>query len=183
MHIGIGSAAFTNAALSRRSPRLVRLAILACCAAVLAVLASLLRWRDNHALLINATTSLPNWAFFVDRAAIPAKGDLIFFIPPESGLLARHFGANLQPFGKRVLGVAGDRISVRGRLFMINGRPVAWAKRTSRSGEPRALGPVGVIPPGCYFVATSHPDSFDSRYAAIGWICRPRILGVGRAIL
>ena len=50
-------------------------------------------------------------------------------------------------------------------------------------GEPLALGPTGTVPRGCYFVTTEHKDGFDSRYAAIGWICAPRILGVGRPIL
>ncbi|HQK96313.1 MAG TPA: conjugal transfer protein TraF, partial [Armatimonadota bacterium] len=36
---------------------------------------------------------------------------------------------------------------------------------------------------GCYFVATDHKDGFDSRYAAIGWICARSVLGVGRAVL
>ena len=40
-----------------------------------------------------------------------------------------------------------------------------------------------IIPRGCYFVATPNKDSFDSRYAVIGWICRPRVIGVGEAIL
>ena len=52
-----------------------------------------------------------------------------------------------------------------------------------RFGEPLALGPTGVVPQGCYFVTTAHKDGFDSRYAAIGWICARRILGVGRPIL
>ena len=25
-------------------------------------------WRDEHAILINTTQSLPNWAFFIDKA-------------------------------------------------------------------------------------------------------------------
>ena len=81
------------------------------------------------------------------------------------------------------MGVAGDVVTRQGRVFLINGTPAATAKSRSRAGEPLALGPTGVIPRGCYFVATSHKDGFDSRYAAIGWICRDRILGTGRAIL
>ena len=46
-----------------------------------------------------------------------------------------------------------------------------------------AAGPTGVLPRGCYFVATPNKDSFDSRYAAIGWICRAQVIGVGEAIL
>ena len=141
------------------------------------------RWSARHALLVNASTSLPHWAFLIDREAAPSRGDFIFFDPPQTKLLERHFGTDLKPFGKIVEGVAGDRIETNGRLFLINGRPVARAKPATRRGEPLALGPTGIIPRGCYFVATPHPDSFDSRYAAIGWICRPRILGGGRPIL
>ena len=146
-------------------------------------LGELARWSDDHALLVNATTSLPNWAFMIDRQRVPVRGDFIFFEPPPGPLLARHFGARPQPFGKIVYGVAGDRVERHGRLFSVNARPVALAKPATRIGEPLALGPTGIIPRGCYFVGTPHRDSFDSRYAAIGWVCRPRVIGVGRAIL
>ncbi|MFK3888839.1 S26 family signal peptidase [Sphingomonas sp. NPDC079357] len=146
-------------------------------------LGELASWSDDHALLVNATTSLPNWAFMIDRQRVPVRGDFIFFEPPPGPLLARHFGAHPQPFGKIVYGTAGDRVERHGRLFSINARPVALAKPATRFGEPLSLGPTGIIPRGCYFVGTPHRDSFDSRYAAIGWVCRPRIIGVGRAIL
>ncbi|NNM77683.1 conjugal transfer protein TraF [Sphingomonas sp. ID1715] len=165
------------------SPRGARYALLLGVASLAAGLSALSSWRDHHALLINASGSLPNWAFFIDRAKVPGRGDLIFFDPPASTLLTRHFGAHLGPFGKRVYGIAGDSVTTQRRFFLVNGHIVAKAKVTTRRGEPLALGPTGVIPRGCYFVATPHPDSFDSRYAAIGWICRPRILGVGTAIL
>jgi conjugal transfer pilin signal peptidase TrbI len=140
-------------------------------------------WAQDHAFLINTTASLPDWAFFVDRARLPARGDLIFFVPPPSGLLRAHFGPRPIPFGKIVYGVAGDTVTRRGRMFFVAGRPVATAKPVSRRGERLAVGPTGTIPRGCYFVATSHPDSFDSRYAAIGWVCRPQVIGSGIPIL
>jgi conjugal transfer pilin signal peptidase TrbI len=166
-----------------KSQRGARLLLLGGTAALAAGLGALSAWRDHHALLVNASGSLPNWAFFIDRTRLPRRSDLVFFDPPPSTLLTRHFGTRRRPFGKRVYGVAGDRVTTSGRVFLINGHVVARAKVASRRGEPLALGPTGVIPRGCYFVATAHPDSLDSRYAAIGWICRPRILGVGRAIL
>jgi conjugal transfer pilin signal peptidase TrbI len=166
-----------------RTPRRVRVALAAGLTLSAAGLGAIATWRDEHALLINATTSLPNWAFVLHRTQTPQRGDIIFFVPPESALLARHFGPELHSFGKIVVGAPGDRITTSDRTFLIDGRPVATAKTASRRGEPLALGPTGILPPGCYFVATPHPDSFDSRYAAIGWVCRPRILGVGRAIL
>lgn len=165
------------------SPRVARYALLLGAAALAAGLTALSSWRDRHALLINASGSLPNWAFFIDRTKTPGRGDLVFFDPPPSDLLTRHFGAHLRPFGKLVYGVAGDTVATRGRAFLVNGHVVAKAKVASRLGEPLTLGPTGIIPRGCYFVATPHRDSFDSRYAAIGWICRPRIVGVGKAIL
>ena len=146
-------------------------------------LSSLAAFAQNHALMINASASLPHWAIWLERGAIPKRGDIILFDPPPSKLLEAHFGREPEPFGKQVLGVGGDIISERERTYFVNAKPVALAKRRSRRGEPLALGPTGVIPPGCYYVGTAHKDGFDSRYAAIGWICRPRILGVGRPIL
>lgn len=146
-------------------------------------LGALARWSDDHAFLINATSSLPNWAFLVDKQRFPERGDLVFFEPPASPLLRRHFGTDPKPFGKIVYGVGGDRVARQGHLFSVNDRPVARAKRVTRLGEPLDVGPTGIIPQGCYFVGTPHRDSFDSRYAAIGWICRRQIIGVGRAVL
>jgi len=140
-------------------------------------------FAQSHALMINASPSLPYWAIWLDRTAQPRRGDLILFDPPASRLLSRHFGPRPQPFGKRVIGVEGDRVTAHDRLFFVNGVAAVRAKPASRLGEPLALGPTGIIPAGCYFVATDHRDSFDSRYAAIGWICRPRVLGVGRPVL
>ena len=137
----------------------------------------------SHALMINASPSLPYWAIWLDRKAVPGKGDVILFDPPPSSLLTRHFGSNPIAFGKLVLGVGGDVVTARDRTFFVNGKAVAIAKPVTRLGEPLALGPTGTIPGGCYFVATGHKDGFDSRYAAIGWICRGRVLGAGRPVL
>ena len=148
------------------------------------VASSLLRdWRDSHTLLINTSPSLPNWAFVLDRTHPPARGSLVFFAPPVAPLVVRHFGAHPAAFGKLVYGVGGDTVSRIGRTYFVNGREVAVAKAVSIRGEPLALGPTGIIPRGCYFVGTPHKDGFDSRYAAIGWICMSRVFGTGTAIL
>lgn len=166
--------------LLTRVPRLVLLAGLGSGALALAATS---RFAESHALMINASPSLPYWAIWLDRTSTPTRGDLIVFMPPRSSLVIRHFGAKPEPFGKRVLGVAGDRVTEMDREFFVNGRAVARAKVTSRMGEPLALGPTGTIPAGCYFVGTEHKDGFDSRYAAIGWICAKQVIGVGRAVL
>jgi len=146
-------------------------------------LSSLAAFAAGHALMINASPSLPYWAIWLDRGAAPQHGDIILFDPPASPLLAKHFGKEPKPFGKRVSGMPGDVVTEKDRVYFVNGRQVAKAKLKSRRGEPLALGPTGTVPRGCYFVTTGHKDGFDSRYAAIGWICRQRILGVGRPIL
>ena len=167
-------------AMLGRSPRLALWAALGAGALVISTTS---RFAADHALMINASPSLPYWAIWLDRAGTPARGDLIVFVPPKSALLTRHFGAKPQPFGKRVLGIAGDQVTQHAGTFSVNGQPVALAKTTSKLGEPLALGPTGTIPRGCFFVATEHKDSFDSRYAAIGWVCKRQILGVGKPVL
>ena len=146
-------------------------------------LSTLSAFARDHALMINASPSLPYWAIWLTRGAVPQRGDIILFVPPPSPLLETHFGKEPKPFGKVVSGVPGDVVSRKDRAFFVNGRQVATAKPMSRRGETLALGPTGTVPKGCYFVTTPHKDSFDSRYAAIGWVCRSRILGVGRPIL
>src|SRR3546814_3889969 len=56
-------------------------------------LTGLADWSDDHLFLVNTTDSLPNWAFLIERGRLPAKGEFIFFDPPASALLRRHFGA------------------------------------------------------------------------------------------
>lgn len=146
-------------------------------------LSSLSAFARDHALMINVSPSLPYWAIWLERGTMPERGEIIVFDPPASKLLSAHFATEPKPFTKKVLGVAGDEVTQKARTYFINGKAVAKAKHQSRKGEPLALGPTGIIPYGCYFVGTDHVDGFDSRYAAIGWICRPRVLGVGRPIL
>ena len=165
------------------SPAWRRLALWGGLGAAALALSSLAAFSRDHALMINASPSLPYWAVWLTRGAVPQRGDIILFDPPASPLLVKHFGSEPKPFGKRVSGVPGDVVTERNRAFFVNGLLVARAKPRSRLGEPLALGPTGRVPPGCYFVTTEHKDGFDSRYAAIGWICAPRILGTGRAIL
>lgn len=166
-----------------RSATTRRLLLLAGLGAVSLALAALGAFAKGHALMINASPSLPFWALWTIKGAVPQRGDIILFVPPPSPLLEAHFGEEPKPFGKVVSGVPGDVVTRKDRAFFVNGRLVATAKPVTRRGETLALGPSGAVPKGCYFVTTPHKDSFDSRYAAIGWVCKSRILGVGRPIL
>ena len=146
-------------------------------------LSALSAWREEHLLLINTTDSLPNWAFLIDRHRRPAKGDYVFFDPPASQLLRRHFGDRPRMFGKLVYGVAGDVIAHDGADVTVNGVRTVRMKPFTKAGEPLTPGMTGRIPPGCYFAATPHRDGFDSRYAEIGFVCARQIVGTGEAVL
>ena len=164
----------------RQWPRWILLAGLG---AALLALAGLHRFASHHALMLNASPSLPHWALWLEPGRAPTRGSIIVFMPPRSALLTAHFGAAPRPFAKYALGLPGDTVTRIGRQFFVNGHAVALAKLTTRRDEPLDLGPIGILSAGCYFAATPHPDGFDSRYAAIGWICSPRILGTARPVL
>lgn len=140
-------------------------------------------WQKNNAFLINASDSLPNWAFFVHLHNTPAKGDYVFFAPPSNALVRRHFGPDSGPFGKRVIGMPGALVEHRGAAVYVDGVRVAHMKPLTRTGEPLTPGPVGRVPRGCYYVGTPHPDGFDSRYAEIGFACANQMIGTGTPIL
>ena len=68
------------------------------------------------------------------------------------------------------------------RLDRFNDIAVGTAKAVSRKGLPLDTGPVGVLPPGRYYVRAPHPDSLDSRYALTGWIAEDQIIGRAYAL-
>lgn len=140
-------------------------------------------FSKDHAFLINASPSLPNWAFWLDRDAPIARGSLIFFEPPQSELVEAHFGQAPQMFGKRVLGVPGDVVRHEGDQVFINDEPVASRLEKTSLGIALTRGPEGVIPEGCFYAGTDHPRGLDSRYSEIGFVCSNQIMGSGRAIL
>lgn len=140
-------------------------------------------FSKDDALLLNASPSLPNWAFWLDKRAPIERGSLIFFEPPPSALVERHFGPGPQMFGKRALGLPGDLVSHEGMDVFINGQKIATRLSVTRLGVKLTRGPAGAIPENCYYTGTEHPRGLDSRYGAIGFVCAGQILGSGRAIL
>ena len=152
-------------------------------AAALAASSSLASWRDDHAILINTTRSLPNWAFWIDKHRRPTRGDFVVLAPPQTPLVTAHFGKVSPPFAKRVYGMPGDMVTREGSVVRINGAEVSRLKLVSSRGEPLKPGPTGRIPEHCYYVGTEHKDGLDSRYADIGFVCSARIIGTGDSLL
>ena len=145
----------------------------------------------SHIFLINRSASLPHWAFFIERGALPSRGDIAFFKLPKTDLAVRHFGERPAPFGKIVYGMPGDVIERHGENVSIrmegdNGaslvKVVGQTKSLTKTGEVLVRGPVGVIPQDCYYMGSPHKDGFDSRYAAVGLVCARQVIGVARRV-
>lgn len=146
-------------------------------------------YASEHIFLVNRTESLPNWAFFMRRGGDAVEGDVVFFEPPKTKLVVDHFGAEPSPFGKIVYGVAGDEVRHDGEKVLVrrkgesDWRVVGSMKAVSMRGEVLKEGPVGVVPADCFYVGTPHKDGFDSRYAAIGFVCRKQLIGIAEESL
>lgn len=168
------------AASGSHAKRWLAIGALAACLAASSLLAS---WRDEHAILINTTQSLPNWAFWIDKHRVPERGDFVVFKAPQTPLITAHFGKVAPPFAKRVYGMPGDVVSREGAVVRINGAEVARLKPASSRGEKLEPGPTGRIREHCYYLGTAHKDGLDSRYADIGFVCSGTIIGTGDSLL
>lgn len=144
---------------------------------------ALVAWSAAFSLLIlvakpwfrlayNSSESLPGVLYLIAVGQLPLRGQLIAFYPPRN-----RFYREGMFFVKQVRGVGGDVVTRRDRDFFINDQHLAQAKALSLKGLPLQPGPEGVLPDGSYWVWTPHPDSFDSRYADVGWIPPDRVLG------
>ena len=120
---------------------------------------------------INTSSSVDGWLFLMVKNTPPERGELIGFWPPENDFFQEIW------FVKYIAGMPGDIVERHEREFFINGQYIGDAKTESMTGIPLEVSGVGVIPPGHYFVWTPHKDSFDSRYAQIGWIPKDNIIG------
>ena len=127
-------------------------------------------------LRFTLTESMPWHLVLVEKAPPPPgslkRGDLVAWRWP--GGLIYPEGA---VFLKVVKGLPGDRVSVSGRDFYVNGKYVGRAKMLSRYGHTLAASRPGVVPAGYYYLFAPHRDSLDSRYAATGYVAHERILG------
>ena len=128
-------------------------------------------------LSINLSDSLPGTLFLVEKGVSPTAGDYAAFV--HSGGGSYEHGTY---FLKRVAGMGGSIVLSLpdisgGTAFYVDGEFVGRAKPIARSGEALIPGPNGRIPDGFYYMTSPHPDGFDSRYQAVGWVARARVLG------
>lgn len=131
----------------------------------------------HYRFVIAPTASLPQTLFWVHVGELPQRGDMAALYVPHNRFYPDDMG-----FVKILRGLPGDVVTEKHRVFSINGVVVGRAKPASHEGFPLDPGPTGVIPPHAYFFWTPHKDSYDSRYADIGWIAETHIVGVAHPI-
>jgi conjugal transfer pilin signal peptidase TrbI len=135
-------------------------------------------------VLFNWTASLPYRIVVVDHGPMPlARGDLIVYAFDGEAAERDYPGLKRQPFFKRIVGVAGDVVTVDGRDVFINGLPVGRAK--THTFDRRPLDPIAptVIPPGHVYVQGTSADSFDSRYRSSGLVSTADVVARVRPLL
>lgn len=120
---------------------------------------------------VNITGSLPGVVYQVSGA--PERGDFIRFCPPVVvAALPDSMGwedscDGKVPLIKRVVAVAGDRVSVDSQGVQVNGilLPNSQPKASARDGSrlPSAAGEY-VLEASQVWTAGEHEDSYDSRY-------------------
>lgn len=132
-------------------------------------------------IIYNTTDSLDGYVYLLDKNNKEVtKGSLVAFTPPQNPLYEN------SRFLKQVWGVPGDTVEFKkDGTFYINNTYKGKAKSKSSSEKPIKLAHAesGKIKDGEYFVATPHPDSFDSRYKYIGNINEKNIIGTARRII
>lgn len=131
----------------------------------------------HYQLAWNITDSLPEKLFLIEVGKLPQKEDYVMFYAPGSSTLKQG-----ETVIKIVKGIFEDEVSQESQNFYINGEKTAVAKTHSLKGRILQTGPTGKIPFGKYFVWTPHLDSYDSRYAEIGWIDESLIVGVAHPL-
>lgn len=136
--------------------------------------AALFAWAQAHYRVgVNVTKSLPYRLFFVALDERPSKvGEFVSFEWRRDQFYQPDF-----LFTKKIVGVAGQKITVEGQDVYLDGQLVAHAKTVSSHGVPLQTIEPGVIPPGQFFVLATHPDSLDSRYKVTGLVGEDRIVG------
>lgn len=129
-------------------------------------------------LIINRSNSLPGTLYFLDKTTAPGCSDTTVFDMPEESRFYR--GSRMI---KVLQGCPGDTISLTGQTVYLNNIETAEAmdRTTNRQYDLFTIG-AGVIPDNHFYLAASHPRSYDSRYRSFGLRRADELLGTAYRI-
>ena len=129
-------------------------------------------------LVVNRSNSLPGTLYFLDKTTAPACGDATVFDMPVDSRFYR--GSRMI---KLIHGYPGDTISLVGQTVYLNNIKVAEAmqRTTNRQYDLYAID-AGAIPDKHFYLAASHPRSYDSRYRSFGLRHADELFGTAHRI-
>jgi conjugative transfer signal peptidase TraF len=135
-------------------------------------------------LIYNATNSMPLGLYWLAPAPSPGRGAVVAFsVPPNVQDLVheRRYLPENALLLKPVVALAGDDVCTRDGILKVNGASLGQV--LERDSAARALPQsdfCGALPDGEIFVASAHPQSFDSR--TFGSIPVVAVRGVVKAL-
>lgn len=133
---------------------------------------ALLGLSTRFSITFNTSPSLPFTVFITNKLEHPnERNQYVKFMLPDTRFFER------KHWTKRIIGIPGDVVSVKGREIFINHKPVGIAKM--KSLNHRDLYPITpqIIPEGYYYLQADHIDSFDSRYKTLGLVHESTFIG------
>ncbi len=129
---------------------------------LLGVLLFALPCKSN--ILIGKSDSLPYKLYILVKGRNWKKGDLVAI---------KNFYTTYthnQHFTKKIVGVAGDVVTIEGKHVLVNGIKHAQLKAKTKSNKKLTPTTAQTIPQQHFFVIAAHDDSFDSRYQEFGLV-------------
>lgn len=131
---------------------------------------------NNYQVGYNLSKSI-NKTFFIykkDNSYKPKRGDLIIFKVKRDD----PYFAN-KKFTKYIFGTPDDNVKFIKNTYVINDtarfKPKEFGKKGQKLHNFKLESKYNIIPEDNYFVATSHLDSYDSRY--FGYVYQNQIIG------
>jgi signal peptidase I len=107
---------------------------------------------------------------------VPIRGDIVSSMAPARG-------GGEESIIKRVIGIPGDEIVIKGDVVFVNGTREPGIDHFIVGPEPYdTIGPIRVPPGRIFVVGDNRPDSMDSRFAQIGFIPIEKVNGRAVAI-
>lgn len=179
---------------SRAAARGRRVALAAWCLTGLGAAAAAAAYRAGYRL--NLTPSVPVGLWRLTAGAVPRRGEVALWCPPDAPVFrtARSRGylprggcpGGYVPLFKPVAALAGDLVTVTPAAIAVNGVPLPRTGQMVLDGTGRTLprvapGTYRVRPGEVWFVSSYNGRSFDARY--YGPMPAARIQGVLRPVL